>query len=106
MSNPDELWFEAREMAASWTESHRLERNRMAYSLIPFPETHDELCREADDTQYLDYARQTPVVIQYGASKLRRELGRRSRTYQKEDFSGYAAEFVQCLDTAISNAPN
>ncbi len=50
MSNPDELWFEAREMAASWTESHRLERNRMAYSLIPFPETHDELCREADDT--------------------------------------------------------
>ncbi len=54
--------------------------------------------------QYLDYARQTPVYIS-GGKKLRHEIGRRSRTYQKEGYRGYAAEFAQDLENAIVRAP-
>ncbi len=95
MSNPDDLLQEAREMAATWTEAHRLERTRYAYARIPMPETHEELCREANDTQYLDYARQTAVCF---------TAMQRSLVYRGNDYKGYAARFVTVLDAAIKHA--
>ncbi len=98
MSNPDDLFQEAKEMAATWTAAHQLERDRRTYFLIPMPETHDELCREADATQYLDYARQTPLRV--GG----REVEGRSVRYRGNDYRGYAAGFVQEVKAAWKRA--
>ena len=103
MSNPDELWQAAKEMAESWTEAHKLERNRTAYSYIPMPGTHNQLCAEADDTQYLAHARYQ-ISLQFPTNKGMREIRQRSKSYVGNDFKGYAAGFVQCLEAAISQA--
>ena len=99
MINDDLLWQTTKEMAATWTEAHRLERNRIAYSYIPMPETHDELCNEADDTQYLAHARcQAPW--QFPTHRGVRTVTLRSLTYKGNDYRGYAAEFDRILYAA------
>jgi len=103
MDNNDELWQAAREMAESWTEAHKLERNRTAYSYIPFPETHDQLCAEADDTQYLAHARcQAPW--QFPTHRGVRTVTLRSLTYKENDYRGYAAGFDRILYAAAHHA--